>query len=87
VMNVVDDGRKIEYCCPVCLASTYALDTAKAPRCWRGHGRMLPDSEEPRPKTKGTAKPKAPAAAPQAPPGGRPAATPATAARRSLAGL
>jgi hypothetical protein len=27
------DGRKIEYCCPVCLASVYALDTPRG--VWR----------------------------------------------------
>lgn len=79
--NVVDDGKKIEFCCPVCLASVYALDTAKPPRCWRGHGRMLADSDEPRPRTH------AAGGRSQATHGGRRAATPAATARRSLAGL
>lgn len=49
-MNAIDDGRKIEYCCPQCLASIYALDTAKPPRCARCMVKMLPNSDEPRPK-------------------------------------
>jgi hypothetical protein len=39
--------RKIEYCCPICLHSVMASDLDRPPHCWRGHGRMEPDSNEP----------------------------------------
>lgn len=49
-MNTTDHGRKIEFVCERCLHAVYALDTDPTPRCPRGHGRLTPDSDEPRPK-------------------------------------
>ena len=36
-------SRQVEYCCPTCLWSVMAADTAKPPHCPRGHGRMEAD--------------------------------------------
>ena len=47
-MNALDDGRKIEFVCAICLHAVYALDTDPIPRCPRCLIRMLPDSDEPR---------------------------------------
>lgn len=52
-MNLADYNRKIEFVCSVCLHAVTTVDTGPWPRCWRGHGRMEPDSDEPvlRPQT------------------------------------
>jgi hypothetical protein len=45
-MDADSHGRQIEFCCPTCLRSANALDTAKRPRCLRCDRTMEPDDPD-----------------------------------------
>ena len=51
-VNIIDDGKKVEFVCAVRLHAVYALDTDRPPHCWRGHGRMEADDMDIIPKAR-----------------------------------